>query len=87
VMFYVFIKASDWSEELKVRQELILAILSLAQHLDIKFSLPTQRLDFEPMSYENGFSVNPEGDKPTSTPNPTEFLDELKLQWKVKWKS
>ena len=38
VMFYVFVRASSWSEELRARHELNISILQLAERLRIRFA-------------------------------------------------
>lgn len=47
VMFYMFFDVPDWQAELKARHELILSIIRLAEHLDVRFAFPTQTLHIE----------------------------------------
>jgi len=47
VLFYVFFDVPTWSEELKIRQQMILEIMRLAEYLGIRFAFPTQTLHIE----------------------------------------
>lgn len=44
VLFYVFVKVSNWSEELRARHELLLSALELAQRIGVEFAFPTSTL-------------------------------------------
>ena len=48
VMLYVFFVAPDWSTELRLRHELALDILRLADRLDVRIAFPTQTIQLEP---------------------------------------
>ncbi len=47
ILFVVFIDAKDWNEEMKVRQEINLYIMELAEKLNIGFAFPSQSLYIE----------------------------------------
>ncbi len=47
VLFYVFLLAPTWRDELTIRQELLVSILELAEKLEIEFAFPTQTLFLE----------------------------------------
>ena len=47
VMFYIFFAVPTWSDELRCRHEVILAIIKLAQKLGVQFAFPTQTLHME----------------------------------------
>lgn len=49
VLFYVFVDAPSWSEELKARHEMFLSILELAKTLRVEFAFPTQTLHLDSM--------------------------------------
>ena len=49
VLFYIFFEAATWTDELKFRQEILLDILKLAEHLGVGFAYPTQTLHVENM--------------------------------------
>jgi MscS family membrane protein len=50
VLFYVYLSAPTWRDELALRQELIMSILHLAERLEIPFAFPTQKLLMEQAS-------------------------------------
>jgi MscS family membrane protein len=47
ILVYVFFNAPDWDEELKIREELMLSIIELAEELGVRFAFPTQTLHVE----------------------------------------
>lgn len=47
VMLYIFFKVPDWNAELRCRQEIMLEINKLAEHLGVRFAFPTQTLMIE----------------------------------------
>jgi MscS family membrane protein len=49
ILFYVFFKVDDWSEELAVRHEIMLEIIRKAEQLEVKFAFPSQSLYVEQM--------------------------------------
>ncbi len=49
VMFYIFFKVPSWGDELAARHDIILAIMSLAENLEVRFAFPTQTLHIESM--------------------------------------
>lgn len=49
IMFYVFFAVPDWPNELRCRQEVMLEINKLAEHLGVRFAFPTQTLHLEEM--------------------------------------
>lgn len=65
IMFYVFFKVPSWPEELKAREELILAAIRLANELGVRFAFPTQTLHMETFPEKSGFTPIHEGDKAT----------------------
>jgi len=65
IMFYVFFKVPSWPEELKAREELILATIRLANELGVRFAFPTQTLHMETFPEKSGFTPVHEGDKAT----------------------
>ncbi|MEP3388481.1 MAG: mechanosensitive ion channel family protein [Reichenbachiella sp.] len=49
ILFYIFFEADSWTDELKFRQEILLDVLKLAEHLGVEFAYPTQTLHVENM--------------------------------------
>lgn len=47
VMLYIFFEVPDWNAELRCRQEIMLEINKLAEHLGVRFAFPTQTLMIE----------------------------------------
>ena len=47
IMLYFFIDVKDWTEELAVRQNIFLDIISSAHQLDVSFAFPTRTLHME----------------------------------------
>ena len=47
VMLYIFFEVPDWNTELKCRQEIMLEVNKLAEHLGVRFAFPTQTLMIE----------------------------------------
>jgi len=47
ILFYIFFKVPNWSEELKARHQIILAIINLADELGIRFAFPTETIHIE----------------------------------------
>ncbi len=58
VLFYIFFSVSNWSDELKARQEVILSIIRLADKLGVRFAFPTQTLHVE--NFPEKKSLTPE---------------------------
>lgn len=47
VLFYIFLDVPTWSEELKGRHEIMLAVLRLAKELGVRFAFPTSTVHVE----------------------------------------
>lgn len=47
ILLYVFFEASNWTDELKAKHQLIHSILDLAHHMGVRFAFPTQTLHVE----------------------------------------
>ncbi|SEJ20168.1 MscS family membrane protein [Cyclobacterium xiamenense] len=56
IMFYVFFEVPSWPEELKAREDLILAAIRLANKLEVRFAFPTQTLHMETFPEKQGFT-------------------------------
>ena len=62
VMFYVFFEVPTWGDELRVRQEVLLKIIQLAESIGVRFAFPTQTLHMETFPEKKGLSPNYESD-------------------------
>ncbi len=60
ILFYVFFEVPDWTEELRARHEVLLAILKLADKLGVRFAFPTETIHVE--SFPEKRSLTPESD-------------------------
>ena len=49
IMLYMFFEVPDWTEELRCRQEIMLSVNRLAEHLGVRYAFPTQTLHVEEM--------------------------------------
>lgn len=58
IMLYIFFKVPDWNNELRCRQEIMLEINKLAEHLGVRFAFPTQTLMVEQLPGQK--SLTPE---------------------------
>lgn len=67
ILFYMFFQVPTWTEELKSREEVILAIMKLAKELDIRFAFPTSTVHVEDFP-----------EKKSLTPKHDESPDKLK---------
>ncbi len=47
VMLYIFFEVPTWTDELRCRQEIMLEVNKLAEHLGVRFAFPTQTLHVE----------------------------------------
>lgn len=49
ILFYIFFHVPSWSEELRARHEIMLAIIQLARELGVRFAFPTSTIHIEEM--------------------------------------
>ncbi len=49
IMLYIFFEVPTWTDELRCRQEIMLSVNRLAEHLGVRFAFPTQTLHVEEM--------------------------------------
>lgn len=58
VMLYIFFEVPDWNTELKCRQEIMLEVNKLAEHLGVRFAFPTQTLMIEEVPGQRSLTPN-----------------------------
>lgn len=58
IMLYVFFAVPDWTQELRCRQEIMLEVNKLAEHLGVRFAFPTQTLMIEQMPGKESLTPN-----------------------------
>lgn len=56
ILFYIFFETKDWSGELAARQDLLMAVLKLADTLGVRFAFPTQTIHIEEMPGQQGLT-------------------------------
>ncbi|MCE7995273.1 MAG: mechanosensitive ion channel family protein [Roseivirga sp.] len=69
IMLYIFFDVPTWTDELRCRQEIMLEVNKLAEHLGVRFAFPTQTLMIEQMPGHKDL-----------TPNYTQSGDEMSKQ-------
>lgn len=60
VLFYIYIISSTWQEECRIREEIMMTVLEIAEQLGIHFAFPTQTLAVE--TYPQNGDLKPEYD-------------------------
>jgi MscS family membrane protein len=58
ILFNVFFSSTTWTEELKVRHEIILETIRLADVVGVRFAFPTQTLHIETFSEKQSVQLN-----------------------------
>ncbi|MBL4637163.1 MAG: mechanosensitive ion channel family protein [Kofleriaceae bacterium] len=56
IMLYIFFEVPDWTAELRCRQEIMLEVNKLAEHLGVRFAFPTQTLMIEQVPGQNSLT-------------------------------
>lgn len=70
ILFYIFFEVPTWSEELKCRHEIILEIIKLAEHLEVRFAFPTSTVHIEDLPGQDSLT-------------PIHALNQQELQQKI----
>ena len=58
IMLYIFFKVPSWTDELRCRQEIMLEVNKLAEHLGVRFAFPTQTLMVEQVPGQMSLTPN-----------------------------
>jgi MscS family membrane protein len=58
VLFYAFIAAPTYNEELRIREGIILQIIQAAEQMGVSFAVPTQQIVLEPVKPQD-FPLKP----------------------------
>ena len=80
ILFYIFFQVPSWSDELKARHEIIMAIIKLAGVLGVQFAFPTQTIHVENMPGQPSLSPKYDADMDRIDAKITEFIETYKLQ-------
>lgn len=83
ILFYVFFDVPDWSQELKAKQEVLLAILRLGDDLGVNFAFPTQTLQVETMPGQPSLSPS----YGNTMEERQQKIDQFINSWKDKWQA
>lgn len=81
VLFYIFFAVPSWSEELKAKHEVILAIIELAENLGVRFAFPTQTLHVEDLPGQSSLSPIYNTDSSTIKQRTEEFVKAYKAKY------
>jgi len=60
IMFYIFFAVPTWPEELRVRHEILIEVVRLAEKLGVRFAFPTQTMHME--TFPDKSSLTPKYD-------------------------
>ncbi len=60
IMFYIFFSVPTWPEELRVRHEILIEVVRLAEKLGVRFAFPTQTMHME--TFPDKSSLTPKYD-------------------------
>ncbi len=78
IMLYIFFEVPTWNDELRCRQEIMLAINKLAEHLGVRFAFPTQTLHVEELPGQLSLTPRHSNSKKEMTGALNEFFDKQK---------
>lgn len=81
ILFYIFFKVPSWSDELKARHEVIIAIMELAEQLGIRFAFPTQTLHIEDLPGQTSLSPTYTTDTSTIKERTAAFVNAYKAKY------
>ncbi len=81
ILFYIFFQVPNWSEELKAKHEVILAVIELAQSLGVQFAFPTQTLQIETMPGQPSLSPVYDTDPATLQERTRSFVAQYKAKY------
>lgn len=87
IMFYIFFHVPTWSDELKARHEVCLAILKLAHEIGVNFAFPTQTIHIENLPGQNSLSPEYELNEAEAKRKAEAFPQTLEKNWTDSWKN
>lgn len=83
ILFYIFFKVPSWSDELKARHEVIIAIMELAEQLEVRFAFPTQTLHIEDLPGQASLSPTYTTDTSTIKERTAAFVNTYKAKYGI----
>ncbi len=78
ILFYIFFNVPSWSEELRGRHEVMLAIIQLAKELNVRFAFPTSTIHIEEMPGHTSLTPTYESDADKLDQRLQTFMEEYK---------
>lgn len=78
ILFYIFFSVGDWSDELKARHQILMAIIQLADELGVRFAYPTSTIHIEEFPGKGKTSPDYKIDSKTTAAALESFLDKYK---------
>lgn len=81
VLFYVFFKVDDWTQELEAKHEVMNEIIKLANALGVRFAFPTQTLHIEQIPGQSSLTPKFTKTRDDFTKLKNKFAEEQQLRW------
>lgn len=80
ILFYIFFAVPSWTEELKAKHEVLLAVMELAQALGVRFAFPTQTLHVEELPGATSLAPHYKTDPKAMDEKMKAFLEGYKMK-------
>ena len=78
ILFYTFFDVPDWTSELKAREEILMAIVGLAEELGVRFAFPTSTIHVEELPGAGSLSPQYDTDEEILNKKVAAFLSTYK---------
>lgn len=78
ILFYIFFSVGDWSDELKAKHQILMAIIQLADELGVRFAYPTSTIHIEEFPGKGKTSPEYKIDSETTAAALETFLNKYK---------
>ena len=78
ILFYTFFDVPDWTSELKAREEILMAIVELAEELGVRFAFPTSTIHVEELPGAGSLSPQYDTDEEILNKKVAAFLSTYK---------
>jgi len=82
ILFYIFFKVADWTEELEARHQVMNEVIRLANTLGVRFALPTQTLFIEEFPEKQSLTPNHIPDANKYKKDMSEFIKNREQNYK-----
>jgi MscS family membrane protein len=81
ILFYIFFDVPSWSDELRGRQEVMLAVINLAAAMGVRFAFPTSTIQIEEMPGHTSLAPTYEKDPGHLDQLLQEFMEEYRKRY------